>query len=689
MKVLKKISLLLGVFIFIFNLFSLTINADTMDIDTHFGVEVIETEDSKTDAEEIKVTIKNISKQSSINTVVKIELPESFAKKLGKSAITKHIGTLKANNSKYFTVKLSDGSISPLTIISTNELPITGETIINGVLVLGLLLLIVSGIIFCSRRILGLFVVMIALTGAVVVSATSYNHMAIHNHQVKIAGQTSPFTTVVTGDFEEEASSSSTDNSSSSSTDTSSSTNNSSSSSQSSTSSSDSDNPETPEEPVTSEVTKYTVSFDLNGGDSEAISSQDVEENGLVKKPSDPTKSGHIFKGWYEKESGDFKLNHFNFLQPITANMILYAKWEMKKYSVSYDFNGGVLHNNAILPSDKNQYLENEMVTVQNFDNNLLGANPLVDSMTKKYVTKFGYHFKGWNTQADGNGNSISFNSSFKMVDTNIVLYAEWTRDEGDHICFNTADEEGWRVLKESTNHQFLVLKVHPLLDDEIIDAGRSDHWYSTGYNDVPFHKDFDGYFKNGTTSTGYGESNLKYVIDNYYVNYIEAEYSDYVLPVKLNLPTYSEFIGSGFNGIANGYNDWHWNYDMEATDNFWQDTRFKTTISSDVADKKAFALSMGDIWTLNKQTFFDSLTYYAPYFFYWDIQSDTGSVSTLLLFHRGIEYALSDYSYFWLRSTGMNNDISYILRGCFAYTVSGRYDTRPVRPALWLTLEN
>lgn len=65
---------------------------------------------------------------------------------------------------------------------------------------------------------------------------------------------------------------------------------------------------------------KFVVSFDTNGGNS--ISSLNIEENGLINKPNNPTKSGYTFVSW--------QLNgtDFDFSTPVTKNIELLAKWE-------------------------------------------------------------------------------------------------------------------------------------------------------------------------------------------------------------------------------------------------------------------------------------------------------------------------------------------------------------------------
>ncbi|MGJ0845839.1 InlB B-repeat-containing protein [Tissierella praeacuta] len=71
------------------------------------------------------------------------------------------------------------------------------------------------------------------------------------------------------------------------------------------------------------EKEKLKVEFDSNGGS--LISKQEVEEGQKLIKPTDPTKEGHKFIGWYEDSN---LTKEFSFATPITKDIILYAKWE-------------------------------------------------------------------------------------------------------------------------------------------------------------------------------------------------------------------------------------------------------------------------------------------------------------------------------------------------------------------------
>lgn len=78
--------------------------------------------------------------------------------------------------------------------------------------------------------------------------------------------------------------------------------------------------PTTPEKPATPAITKYTVTFNTDGGS--AVASQTVESGNTATKPADPTKDGYTFIGWYYNDTV------FSFGTKITSNVTIVAKWE-------------------------------------------------------------------------------------------------------------------------------------------------------------------------------------------------------------------------------------------------------------------------------------------------------------------------------------------------------------------------
>ncbi|NLH36154.1 MAG: hypothetical protein GX453_09110, partial [Lactococcus chungangensis] len=186
-------------------------------------------------------------------------------------------------------------------------------------------------------------------------------------------------------------------------------------------------------------------------------------------------------------------------------------------------------------------------------------------------------------------------------------------------------------------------------------------------------------YFHDDTTSTGYGESHLKDVIDSYYNTAIAPTYSNYVLPVDLDLPNWSRYQNAGLvpnSGNSLAYNDWYW----QDWQSYYTDNRFPTSLTPlTTLKQQAFALSFGDIQSLDKSTFYDDNLN-------WNSnanQSDTGYYSTLLDF-TAID---ANYPYFWLRSAGSHYCLAGAVDLGYFHHDYSVIDGLPVRPALAIQL--
>lgn len=75
-----------------------------------------------------------------------------------------------------------------------------------------------------------------------------------------------------------------------------------------------------------------TVTF-LSDGESAAPSQ--IRANTPADQPADPTKEGHTFIGWYNGES------EWDFETPVTADLTLTAKWQINRYTITFDTAGG------------------------------------------------------------------------------------------------------------------------------------------------------------------------------------------------------------------------------------------------------------------------------------------------------------------------------------------------------------
>lgn len=71
-----------------------------------------------------------------------------------------------------------------------------------------------------------------------------------------------------------------------------------------------------------SSTTRFTVSFDSNGGSK--VANQTVTRNSVIKEPAVPTKENFDFDGWYTDKKLKTK---YDFSEKVTKSFTLYAKW--------------------------------------------------------------------------------------------------------------------------------------------------------------------------------------------------------------------------------------------------------------------------------------------------------------------------------------------------------------------------
>ena len=140
------------------------------------------------------------------------------------------------------------------------------------------------------------------------------------------------------------------------------------------------------------EINKYTVTFDSYGGSK--VDPQVVEYGLYAQKPADPTLEGFTFKYWYlddENEAYDFENT------PVTADITLTAKWNINKYTVAFNTDGGT----PVPPAQEVEY-------------GLTATEPAAPEKT-------GYTFDGWYLGDE----KYDFSAA---VEQNITLTAKWEK---------------------------------------------------------------------------------------------------------------------------------------------------------------------------------------------------------------------------------------------------------------------
>lgn len=85
------------------------------------------------------------------------------------------------------------------------------------------------------------------------------------------------------------------------------------------------------------EEAKCVVSFNLNGADG-SIEDQTITPTTTLKYPTNPTRTGYLFGGWYDNE--DCEGSIFDFTAIVTSDTTLYAKWVKIENATAIAING-------------------------------------------------------------------------------------------------------------------------------------------------------------------------------------------------------------------------------------------------------------------------------------------------------------------------------------------------------------
>ena len=143
-------------------------------------------------------------------------------------------------------------------------------------------------------------------------------------------------------------------------------------------------------------INKYTVTFNSYGG-TPVPPAQEVEYGLTATKPDDPTLKGYTFAFWYLGED-EQNATAYDFDTPVTENITLTAKWNINKYTVAFNTDGGT----PVPPAQEVEY-------------GLTATEPAAPEKT-------GYTFDGWYLGDE----KYDFSAA---VEQNITLTAKWTQN--------------------------------------------------------------------------------------------------------------------------------------------------------------------------------------------------------------------------------------------------------------------
>ncbi len=163
-------------------------------------------------------------------------------------------------------------------------------------------------------------------------------------------------------------------------------------------------------------LNSYSISYDVNGGEgSIEIARKSEGESVEITSDSGISRKGYEFVCWNTEPDGTGKDYNPGYSYEEDADLQLYAKWSIVKYSIEYNLNDGKLTAGKSNPDE---------YTVETAD--IILENP----------TKYGYEFIGWKYKDDsdvlastdfsikkGTTGNLSIVAVWKLLDTYAISY--------------------------------------------------------------------------------------------------------------------------------------------------------------------------------------------------------------------------------------------------------------------------
>lgn len=167
---------------------------------------------------------------------------------------------------------------------------------------------------------------------------------------------------------------------------------------------------------VTDEVDTHTVTYSANEG-VDAPPAQTFNAGASVTLSGvRPTRTGYNFLGWSENQSATTASYAPGSTQTFNGDVTLYAVWQLKSYTVTFNANGG---SNAPDPQTKTH-----------------GVNLTLSS---SQPTRTGYAFCGWAVSSSATTADYASGGTYS-ADESTTLYAVWSASSGEHTLTYNAN---------------------------------------------------------------------------------------------------------------------------------------------------------------------------------------------------------------------------------------------------------
>lgn len=166
-------------------------------------------------------------------------------------------------------------------------------------------------------------------------------------------------------------------------------------------------------------MNSYTITFNSNEGTSVPSITQDYNTN--VSAPSNPTRVGYTFGGWFTDET---LLIPYTFTKIAAEDMTLFAKWTVNDYTITFDSAGGSLVSAITLPYNSDIIKPVDPQRAGYVFNSWNEAVPTVMPAVNKTLTAFWTPIT-YTITFNANGGVFSQNqvSSYTVESANVTLF--------------------------------------------------------------------------------------------------------------------------------------------------------------------------------------------------------------------------------------------------------------------------
>ncbi len=164
----------------------------------------------------------------------------------------------------------------------------------------------------------------------------------------------------------------------------------------------------------------YTITYNLDEGTNDANNPETYTVESETITLADASKDGYTFEGWYSE--AEFANEVTEIALGSTEDVVLFAKWEIINYTITYNLDGGI--NDANNP---------ETYTVES------------ETITLADASREGFTFAGWYTEAEFI-NEVTEIALGSIGD--VVLFAKWT--ENETVGFDNATVETFTQIENT-----------------------------------------------------------------------------------------------------------------------------------------------------------------------------------------------------------------------------------------------